>query len=87
METRSACPEQEERERGREGEGERQLSPNAWLSFPHSIFDKEHDSHKEIILIIGNFSIRKKRNRTPDTSRHEYSRMPLQKVLSSYTAW
>jgi hypothetical protein len=86
MDARSACPEREERERGRGREGEKQLFPNAWFSFPHSIFDKEHNSHKEIILIIVN-PIRKKRNRTPDTSRYEYSRIPLQKVLSSYTAW
>ncbi len=64
-----------------------QLSSNAWLSFPHSIVDREHDSNKEIILIIGNFSIRKKRNRTPDTSRPEYSRIPLQKKLWTYKIW
>ena len=51
----------------------------------HSFVDREHDSNKEKMLIIGNFS--KKRNCTPDTSRTEYSRIPLQKMLSSYTIW
>jgi hypothetical protein len=61
-----------------------QLSPNAWLSIPHFGVDKEQDSHKEIYLISGNVSIRKKRNRVPDISPLEYPRMPLQKVLSIY---